>query len=113
MAENTGRGRAPASVFDGRRELLALLYEAFGLAALPGIRILVDETIALVFRILIAVQLLGFHALLCQMELAPHDKRGKLLALLRVRIVLERILGRDDARLVIVSAAGTVAELRP
>ena len=73
--------------------------------------VLIDEAVALVLRILVALELLRLNTHVGQLVLAFHHEDGKLLAHVRVGVVVECILCRDDACLVVVAATGAVAEI--
>ena len=92
-------------------EFLAFLDVFLGSGTLLRVRILINEAVALILSILIALQLLALHTHLGKLVLALHNQCSKLLALVAVRIILQGVLGCNDASLIVVAALGAVAEI--
>ena len=83
-----------------------------GIGTLLTVGVLIDETITLILGIAITLQSLRLDAPFRQFELAFHDKHGEIFFFRTERICFDGVLGCNDARLVIASPTGTIAEIR-
>ena len=106
--------------FSLRGDFLAFLDEFLGESRVFRVGIFVQEAVTFVFRILITLQFLLLDAVLRQLELTLHQQERKILALVAVREVFQRVLRGDDAgqivafaRLVAVAEIGSEVVIEP
>ena len=94
------------------RNLLALGNILLGQCLVGRVGILIEESVTLVLGITIAFHSAQFGTVLCQFELALHDEQGEILAMTAIGVLLQGILRRNDAGLVVALLVGIdVAEI--
>ena len=93
------------------RYFFAFLDVLLGSLALGTLGIFVDESVALVLGITIAVEFLLLYTLACQFKLALHDEHCEILTHRHKGIGFEGILAGDDACLVVATACEAVTEI--